>query len=702
MNFDKYYNNLPLSLEITGKTDEVKLLTLFAYNYYFNADDQYIDELADGICFERGKGNWIDGIFLDKNLDEDRFDLISSIYTSDDGILSYNDINNRISNIESIIKDAERKYYTFHNKTSEKIQEMLEMRNNPEGDSVNQYCIKILTNKTLSAKDAYEINTLLENRKSLIKNLTYELVDGSVIQQYVDSNSEPYNYVPKGLFNLDRSDNILKYSDNSYVCNISALSLKDIWDSDGKKGLLAMNLRYYIVNKNIDEKIKNSIQNQGDNFWYYNNGIIIVCDDAEFKNDQVILKNFSIVNGGQTTRMIGTIPFEKDFYIVCKIVVNNFKNSDDKNAFIASVAEASNTQKPIKAKDIIANRVEQRNLKTLFNDNKIFIEIKRGEKYDHELYKEPYQRTKNNELAQDLYAFVYLQPGPARNNVNQILQNNDKYDTIFVNHNYSFGFLKDVLFLEKSFADYQKFVKKNKKDNAVLSGLTKNGKYYVLSIIGYLLKLKYNDLFKDDVYKNRFSPIFTKYYGEQAFNSSFIIEQDYKQFSKTIMKLYDYVMGNLMIPAFNNALENNPSLVYSNFTKTNSAFLEIQRYINREVFDFKDTKIFNYLDEFFKTLSEEETKKSLTLYNENILNNKNKVVYGLSDTDVELKNKLAEFRLIYSREKHIKAYYVFTNKQLDEIIKTKPQTLDDLIVIIGDNSAHYVGDSILKIIQECL
>ena len=91
------------------------------------------------------------------------------------------------------------------------------------------------------------------------------------------------------------------------------------------------------------------------------------------------LKQFSIVNGGQTSRMIGTIPFEKDFYISCKIIKNIFENYKQKNIFISKVAEASNTQKPIKAKDIIANRIEQRNLKSLMQDNGVFIEIKRGE-----------------------------------------------------------------------------------------------------------------------------------------------------------------------------------------------------------------------------------------------------------------------------------------------------------------------------------
>ena len=184
-----------------------------------------------------------------------------------------------------------------------------------------------------------------------------------------------------------------------------------------------MNLRYYIKSANIDAKIQESIQKDGKDFWYLNNGIIIVCNDYNIVNNEVFLKQFSIVNGGQTSRMIGTTPFEEDFFVCCKIIKNTFDTPQEKNVFIAKVAEASNTQKPIKAKDIIANRVEQRNLKTLLSENKVFIEIKRGEKCYHEQYPEPWQRTKNNELAQDLYSFVYLEPGPARNSISSLLSN---------------------------------------------------------------------------------------------------------------------------------------------------------------------------------------------------------------------------------------------------------------------------------------
>ena len=59
-----------------------------------------------------------------------------------------------------------------------------------------------------------------------------------------------------------------------------------------------------------------------DNFWFLNNGIIIACTEFEPDGDTIKLHNFSIVNDGQTTQLIGTYKGTntKEFYIPCKIV----------------------------------------------------------------------------------------------------------------------------------------------------------------------------------------------------------------------------------------------------------------------------------------------------------------------------------------------------------------------------------------------
>lgn len=182
----------------------------------------------------------------------------------------------------------------------------------------------------------------------------------------------------------------------------------------GYRGLFSQNLRYYVKSAKVDENIIESMQEHPDNFWYFNNGIILICEDYLISETSIILRKFSIINGGQTTKLIGETEFNKDFFLQCKIIKNKYLDEDERLEFISDVAEASNTQKPIKNKDLIANRIEQRLLKKQMANEGVYCQIKRGEKINKKLYPNAWQNTTNEELGQFLLSFVYQKPGTAR------------------------------------------------------------------------------------------------------------------------------------------------------------------------------------------------------------------------------------------------------------------------------------------------
>lgn len=104
----------------------------------------------------------------------------------------------------------------------------------------------------------------------------------------------------------------------------------------------------------------------------------------------------------KTTKLIGETEFNKDFFLQCKIIKNKYLDEDERLEFISDVAEASNTQKPIKNKDLIANRIEQRLLKKQMANEGVYCQIKRGEKINKKLYPNAWQNTTNEELGQFL------------------------------------------------------------------------------------------------------------------------------------------------------------------------------------------------------------------------------------------------------------------------------------------------------------
>lgn len=67
-----------------------------------------------------------------------------------------------------------------------------------------------------------------------------------------------------------------------------------------------------------------------------------------------------------------------------------------------------------------------------------------------------------------------------------------------------------------------------------------------------------------------------------------------------------------------------------------------------------------------------------------------------------LREKLKEYRLEKARTDKIKPYFVFTNEQLEEILKVRPKTLDELLVIngFGKYKVDKFGKDIIAIINE--
>lgn len=709
MDINRYRDDLE-ALELTSKADKYKLTGLYVYNSLFNADENEIDQVKDGLTI--GEQTPIAGIYINDKQDEDTVEIVIPYLPNAASGVNEQDIRRLLAEAVNAVQKVKANNYV---NIQESVGQLLRayILSNDKEEGVLPIWYHIITNADTNDKDAFVINNVVENfdvRVKGLKNSSASISFGADIQAEIDANRAPFDYVKDGELKIDSPNNYLTYQDDSKVFNVSAQSLKRLWQKEGRRGLLAMNLRYYIKSANIDNKIEQSILEEPDDFWYLNNGIIIVCDDYSINGDTLNMEHFSIVNGGQTTRMIGTIPFENDFYLLAKVIKNTSSSDQEKNAFVSKVAEASNTQKPIKAKDIIANKVEQRNLKTQLASNGIFIEIKRGEKCPKAEYKEPWQRTKNNELAQDLYAFVYLKPGPARNNVSKILQDPNKYRIIFENHTYDVGFLKSLLFLEKAYRDYVKRISKMPEDSAssVKKGLVKNGAYYALATTGYFLKLAYNPSFQDKIRKFSGSDeSLERYSSEQAFDFSFIRAKNYKDFSNFISTFFDWIFDYFIMDAFKDDRAERQDLSYSNWTKQNTGFNKIVKRINSSFFSNSGTNYLNNIYHYFGEIGEEQIQKNQKLYDENCEKNRSalaKSSAGLTfnENDTQLRNDLMTYRCEYAIKKHCAEKRVFTDKALESIVIQKPTTIETLKAIVKPETAYYCGNEILDIVKRHL
>lgn len=293
------------------------------------------------------------------------------------------------------------------------------------------------------------------------------------------------------VLNEENKSNILSYNEDGIIVNAKASSLKNLYNKYGKTGLFSYNLREHISQKNVDDAIDNTIRTDKDQFWFFNNGITIGCEDFVRDGNRIKIYGFSIINGAQTTTKIGEsklINGDYDFALVCKIV--RTKNSFEKDEnFISKISEASNSQKPIKQRDLKSNAIEQKRLQNGCANNgkySLAVEIKRGVKPKNLKKVEKWQRVTNEYIGQLIYACIFQRPGPARNSKNTMFSSSKLYKQLFL-RKHDYNTLYDLVRLGNT---YDEFVieQSKKSDNLDYIAIIKNGKLTVLAVALYLLK----------------------------------------------------------------------------------------------------------------------------------------------------------------------------------------------------------------------
>lgn len=300
------------------------------------------------------------------------------------------------------------------------------------------------------------------------------------------------------MLNDTNQNNVLSYGENGILVNAKASSVKHLYEKYVYRGLFSYNLREHINQKNVDDAIDRTINKEKDKFWFYNNGITIGCEDFRRDGNCIRLYGFSIINGAQTTDKIGKskiINEKNDFVLSCKIV--KAENSVEKDGdFIGKISEASNSQKPIRQRDLKANAKEQKILQYSSEQNgeySLAIEIKRGVKpKNYKKVREKWQRVTNEYVGQLIYACLLQHPGPARSSKASMFLSSKLYNQIY-RRKHDYDTLYDLVRLGNEYDEFlSEYIIIN--DDVDKIAIAKNGKFIVLSVCIYLLKNKKESL----------------------------------------------------------------------------------------------------------------------------------------------------------------------------------------------------------------
>ncbi len=349
----------------------------------------------------------------------------------------------------------------------------------------------INTNKSEEYRD--EISLHLKKIEEL-EDFELSIFYKNEVEQQIKNFENGQRYVREGKVEIYKEHGFIKNGDNGLLVNISALSVRNLYDKYRDEGLFEQNFRYFVRNKKIDDQINSSLKKKRDEFWFLNNGIIIGCKDFHLDGDNIKLEDFSIINGCQTTTILGSYKGSNedlDFPISCKIVKPDRGGEDYFNVFISGIAEASNSQKPISDRDLKSNYPEQRNLQLELKaqDPKVYLEIKRGEGILRRRNIENWQKIKNDSLGQLILSVLLQRPGTARSNKKKIFSDRGTYNSIF-KRTHDKETIVDLLQLANYYDEFVKLSNLSEKP----SNIAKNGRLCVLAIIGFILKYNHQQI----------------------------------------------------------------------------------------------------------------------------------------------------------------------------------------------------------------
>lgn len=154
-------------------------------------------------------------------------------------------------------------------------------------------------------------------------------------------------------------------------------ALRFIYEKYGAR-LLEANVRSFLsATGKVNKGIRDTLQKSPERFMAYNNGIVVVADEASLGRTSdgapgiVWLKGMQIVNGGQTT---ASIYFTKKkspdielgrVRVPAKIIVLRSQDPVAEEALIADVSRFANSQNSVKQSDLSANKPFHVQLETL-------------------------------------------------------------------------------------------------------------------------------------------------------------------------------------------------------------------------------------------------------------------------------------------------------------------------------------------------
>jgi len=320
------------------------------------------------VCFDekiskRGVEHKINGYSLYENYET--LDLFVTIYNGDPTIqnVTKGDADKTIDRAVKFFRNAIYKDYVNEIEESSEIFDLAQtLANVPE---VKEYLTRVniflITNGEVKA-DLKTSDTVAGNTvfyRTIDINYLFNLSDKSRVPIEINFKQSGYK-VPCIVNEIENSDY------QSWLAIIPGIALADIYEQYGAR-LLEQNVRSFLqFTGKINKGIRNTILKEQHMFMAFNNGIAATAEEVtitDLPDNQgkaiALVKDFQIVNGGQTTASIYHT-WKKDKVDISNVFVpvklTIVKDRENFSEIVGRIAEYANTQNKVSASDLSSNR----------------------------------------------------------------------------------------------------------------------------------------------------------------------------------------------------------------------------------------------------------------------------------------------------------------------------------------------------------
>jgi len=264
----------------------------------------------------------------------------------------------------------------------------------------------------------------------------------------------------------------------AFITTIPANWLYDLFKQYESK-LFSANIRGYLGSRNADANINNGIkqtvQDDPDHFCVFNNGITAITHDFNYDIDSQILEltGISIVNGAQTTGAIGNLasPPSANARIQARFIVCSDQST------IKSVIRYNNSQNKVEAPDFRSNDSVQSRLVIEFGSipESEYLGGRRGGSED--VIRRRANLLPSSTVGQGLTAF-HGEPLTAYNRKSDIWESNSLYERVF-NTKTTAKHIVFVYSLHESLDDFKRELSRKKESNSITTAELSQLKFFL-------------------------------------------------------------------------------------------------------------------------------------------------------------------------------------------------------------------------------